>query len=168
MEKEKEKKVVRWIFISLIILIITSLIVIPFIGNNSIEDIKEEVLFEGPPQSLVDSIYTEILLMRIEHPTIVFAQILLETGYLTSDLFISNNNMFGMKVSGSRATTSNQIVNGYKFYPNWRESLIDYALLQMAFYRNISEEEYLKRLSSSYASDPNYIKKIQNIQKTLK
>jgi len=158
------------IYYSIILLIVAIIIILfTFKGDSNKEETKTNNIIENSTnQSLVDSIYTEILRMRIEHPTVVFSQLLLETGYFTSELFITNNNMFGMKASGSRATTSNHIVNGYKWYPNWRESLIDYALLQMAFYRNISESEYLKRLSISYASDPNYVKKIQNIQKTLK
>lgn len=154
------------IFFSLVLTLISIGIII---SKASKEKPKEEPKMEvSINQSLVDSVHTEILRLRMEHPTIVFSQILLETGYFTSELFMTNNNMFGMKASGSRATTSNVIVNGYKYYSNWRESLIDYALLQMAFYRGITETEYLKRLSISYASDPNYIKKIQNIQKTLK
>lgn len=168
MDKIYKNRIFNWIF-GVICTILVVIIIIPYVNpKESDEDSIESLNPINSPQSLIDSIYTEILIMRIEHPTIVFAQVLLETGYLTSDLFISNNNLFGMKASGSRATTSNVIVNGYKYYPTWRESLIDYALLQMAFYRRIDEDEYFKRLSSSYASDPNYIKKIQNIQKTLK
>lgn len=156
------------IYFSLILALISIGIILIKSAKEISKKEEESKIEVSINQSLVDSVHTEILRLRLEHPTIVFSQILLETGYFTSELFMTNNNMFGMKASGSRATTSNVIVNGYKYYTNWRESLIDYALLQMAFYRGISETEYLKRLSISYASDPNYIKKIQNIQKTLK
>lgn len=114
--------------------------------------------------TLLDSIYDEILELEIQHPDIVFSQALLESNYASSDLFVSNNNLFGMKATGSRATTSDSIVNGYKWYSNWRESLIDYALLQMAFYRGLTEEEYYQRLSDNYAQDSKYVQKLKSIK----
>ena len=108
-------------------------------------------------QSLKDSIYTEILNLRLDHPEIVYQQIIHETGNLSSSIFKSNHNLFGMRASGNRATTSNKVVNGYKWYSSWRESLLDYALFQMAYYKNLEKDEYYSKLSKSYAEDENYI-----------
>lgn len=119
-------------------------------------------------QDILDSIWNEILYLELEHPEIVYSQILLETGYLNSKLFRTNNNLFGMRISGSRATTSNKIINGYKWYPHWKDSLLDYALLQMAFYKNKSKKEYHEKLSRVYAEDPLYVIKLQKIQESLK
>ena len=113
--------------------------------------------------SFFDSVYAEILRLNLEHPKIVYAQAVLETGYFTSELFESNNNMFGMRKSGSRVTTSNKIKEGYKWYPNWRESLLDYAFLQSSFYRRKTKEEYFSKLSRSYAEDPKYTAKLKKI-----
>lgn len=128
---------------------------------------KAEVPDQLDPKVTLDSIYTEILKLRLDHPTIVFSQVLLETGNLTSDLYKTNNNLFGMRVSGNRATTSIKIVNGYKWYKDWRESLIDYSLLQMAFYKDKSEEEYFNQLSRAYAQDASYIDKLKKIREKL-
>ena len=124
---------------------------------------NKPLIIETVNTTLLDSIYNEIIELELEHPEIVFTQVLLESSYATSDLFKSNNNLFGMKPSGSRVTTSDSIVNGYKWYPNWRESLIDYGLLQMAFYRGLSEAEYYQRLSDNYAQDSKYVEKLKSI-----
>lgn len=118
---------------------------------------KQEITKEVYVQRLKDSIYTEILTLRLEHPEIVYQQAMHETGDLTSSLFKTNKNLFGMKASGNRATTSNIVVNGYKWYPNWRESLLDYALFQMSYYRGLERDEYYSKLGRSYAEDENYI-----------
>ena len=130
--------------------------------NNTIEKLY---VIDNPLDkiSLSDSVYSEILRLNLEHPEIVYAQVTLETGHFTSELFESNNNMFGMRRSGSRVTTSNKIENGYKWYPSWRESLLDYAFLQSSFYRGKTKEEYFNKLSRSYAEDPKYVVKLKKI-----
>lgn len=153
---------------TIIILLILSVVGASLAGrtyfmNNS----HDKPVFEIPAEIVLDSIYTEILNLRLDHPNIVFSQVLLETGNLTSSLYKTNKNLFGMKVSGSRATTSLKVMNGYKWYPNWRESLLDYSLLQMSFYRNKTEEEYLKQLSKVYAQDSKYIDKLREIKQQL-
>lgn len=135
---------------------------------------KEQVKYLPAPVNKVstsdtlEEIYQEILTLKLDHPEIVFSQVILETGYLSSKLFQTHNNLFGMRVSGSRATTSTTIVNGYKYYSHWRESLVDYALLQMAFYRNKTKEEYYQKLERAYAEDPLYTDKLKYIEQQLK
>lgn len=116
---------------------------------------------------LLDSIKQEINRLGLLYPDVVYAQILHESHGLTSKLFITHNNLFGMKESHSRATTSKIIVDGYKWYPNWKESLMDYALLQMAYYRVNSKQAYYEELQESYASDSLYITKLKNIVKNV-
>lgn len=160
----------NWFLLTILLIILGVLITIKL---NFYSDVSKELPLEDaeeygflyPTQPTLDSIYSEILNLRLDHPNIVFAQVLLETGYLSSELYKNNNNLFGMKISGSRATTSTKIVGGYKWYPNWRESLLDYALLQMSFYRRLSEEEYFKKLSTTYASDHGYINKLKELMK---
>ena len=146
------------IFITFILIIVT-------LESFDTRDFKCYNYYEDSHlETTLDSIYYEINKLNLEHPEIVFSQVILETGYLTSKLYRENNNLFGMRVSGSRATMSNKIVNGYKWYPSWRESLIDYALLQMAFYKNKSEKEYFDKLSRVYAEDPYYVTKLKKIK----
>lgn len=107
--------------------------------------------------------------LSIKHPKIVIAQAILETGHFTSQLFILNHNLFGMRVAYKRPSThaDNSIrdnyVKGYAFYTTWENSVIDYALWQGSYARNLNEEQYFEKLQSVYAEDPNYVKRLKQI-----
>ena len=60
----------------------------------------------------------------------IIAQAILETGWFTSENCKKNNNVFGMKKAYTRMTTADTVIDGYSHYPNWRQSVIDYYLLQ--------------------------------------
>lgn len=128
--------------------------------------LTEQFIFEAR-KSQIEQIWIEINDLNIEYPSIVFSQAMLESNFATSDLFSENNNLFGMKYSGSRPTTSNKIHNGYKKYKDWRESIIDYALLQSCFYRNLSKDEYYNKLQSIYAEDKNYVINLKIIENKI-
>lgn len=117
----------------------------------------------------LDSIYNKIVYMNLKYPTIVFSQVIIETDSLTSGYYLNNHNLFGMHQSGSRATVSREMQGKLKYYNSWEESLIDYALLQMAFYRTLTKEEYLSKLQRTYAEDSNYRNMVEEMeQKVLK
>lgn len=122
---------------------------------------------EAPHPTLLDSVFIQIVKMRLEHPTIVMSQVIIESAHLESKLFEQNNNMFGMRQSGQRATTSLRMLGGYKYYDNWQQSLMDYALLQMAYYRGLTREEYFDQLGQRYASALNYVKVLKEVEKNL-
>ena len=98
--------------------------------------------------------------LKIAHPDIVMAQAIIESGNFKSNIFKENNNLFGMKMPEYRKTTAIGINRGAAVYRNWRESVIDYALWQGKRARYSTTNQYLRRLRS-YATDPNYIKKIK-------
>ena len=98
--------------------------------------------------------------LKIAHPDIVMAQAIIESGNFKSNIFKENNNLFGMKMPEYRKTTAIGINRGHAVYRNWRESVIDYALWQGKRARYSTTNQYLRRLRS-YATDPNYIKKIK-------
>lgn len=102
----------------------------------------------------------------IEHPHIVLAQMKLESGNYTSKLALENNNYFGMKQPRKRATTSIGEKNGYASYKSWVHSVLDYALWQKEYARELTENQYLDSLSS-YAEDKNYTFKIKKLSKNL-
>lgn len=158
------KEWIKWIIFIIISIGINIFCIINFKGNIINKKQTKEIVTQ-PKQSLYDSIYTEIIRLNIEHPSIVYAQVLHETDSCRSHLFQTNHNLFGMKCSGSRATTSCEVVNGYAWYSNWRESLLDYALLQMSHYKNLTDEEYYERLRLRYASDKEYINKLKKFIK---
>lgn len=102
--------------------------------------------------------------INLQNADIVYAQILLETGYLTSSLYFTNNNLFGMKVAKQRPT-SNINPKGYAKYNTWQESVLDYALWQTKYAHNLSKTEYLQFLARYYAEDKEYINKLKSLLK---
>ena len=102
----------------------------------------------------------------IEHPHIVLAQMKLESGNYTSKLALENNNYFGMKQPRRRLTTSLGEKNGYASYQSWVHSVLDYALWQREYARQLTENQYLDSLSK-YAEDKKYILKIKKLVKNL-
>lgn len=117
--------------------------------------------------SLKDSVLNFIYDMRLEHPYIVYAQCIVETGNFTSIIMKENNNLFGMKLPERRATLALGVKKGHAYYRDWKESIIDYSLYQMAYMRGLTEEEYFERLSKSYAMDEYYIKKLRQLKQKL-
>lgn len=116
-----------------------------------------------PSFVLVDSAMS---LIGIEHKDIVMAQMILESGNFKSDLSKSNHNYFGMEKAYQRPCVALGERNGYAYYRNWVYSVIDYALWQEYYANDLSEEEYLERLSN-YASDKNYAEKVKKLAKTF-
>lgn len=97
--------------------------------------------------------------LNIKFPHIVLAQAKLETGNFTSKVFRENNNLFGMKESSMRITTSKGTENNHAYYNNWYESLLDYSFYQCRYLSNLqTEEQYLQYLGQSYAESPEYVK----------
>ncbi len=105
-----------------------------------------------------------LLQLNIRFPHIVYAQAVLETGNFKSNIFSSNNNLFGMKEAKVRATTNLGTDLGHAVYGHWRESVVDYALFQCAFLTKIKTEEgYYEYLKQNYAESPNYVSKVKEL-----
>jgi len=102
--------------------------------------------------------------LKIQFPYIVMAQSMLETGHWKSDVFYQNHNLFGMKLSSRRVTTSKGTNLGHAFYDHWRESVYDYAFYQCRYLNGIKDEsDYFSYLSANYAGDTLYVEKIKNL-----
>lgn len=107
-----------------------------------------------------DKVLALIFEMRIEHPYVVLAQARLESGNFNSQIFRENNNLFGMKMPWRRATFASGVNRGHAVYDSWEHSVYDYALWQSAYMRGLTQEQYLERLSGSYAEDRGYKQKL--------
>jgi uncharacterized FlgJ-related protein len=123
---------------------------------------------ELTPENLRSFIKT----LNLQHPDIVYAQAMLETGNLTSSLLKTNSNLFGMKVPSSRAKVSVKNKSQYSYFERttlegWQMSVIDYALWQSRYANYKSKDEYFKYLSKHYAEDPDYVDKLKKIIKKL-
>lgn len=101
---------------------------------------------------------------RIKYPSIVRAQINLETGYLTSKIFKENKNLFGMRYPFQRETTALGELYNHAFYKDYKESVIDYKIWQSLYYHK-GENYYTFLQRMGYATDEKYLKKLQKIVK---
>lgn len=99
--------------------------------------------------------------INVKYPHIVLAQAQFETGHYKSKIFKENKNLFGLKEAKQRATTSKGTKLGHAHFNTWKESVLDYSLLQCKYMSKLSEEEYYAYLAKNYAEDPNYIIKIR-------
>ena len=101
-----------------------------------------------------------LYIMKVEHPEIVFIQAQIESGNFKSNIFKEGNNLFGMKVAERRITTAIGKIRGHAAYLSWKDSVLDYKLMQEKYAKGKSKQQYLAYLKN-YAEDPNYITKIK-------
>lgn len=114
---------------------------------------------EFTPEKLKNSIYS----LNFQYPDIIYAQAVLETSNFQSPIFKQNNNCFGMKKAESRITTNEGIQLNHAYYSSWESSLIDRALWDASYARNLSKEQYLQLLGEIYAEDEQYINKLKKL-----
>lgn len=112
---------------------------------------------------LMESVYDRIFQLRLEHPDIVMAQCILESGEFTSDIFINGNNCLGMKVPGQRPTFAVGVYRNHARFKSWHDCIADYALWQSAYGRGLSDDAYLALLNRIYAEDGSYAAKLKSI-----
>lgn len=119
-------------------------------------------------------------------PDEVYAQMLLESAHLKSDLTVKANNLMGMRYPFSRKTTAigiylgktGEIIIGdkselkkyakeshYAVYASWQDAVADYKLWQESVFR--VKEKYLAFLGNVYAEDSLYVNKIQKMVKKV-
>lgn len=104
--------------------------------------------------------------LNFKFPHIVLAQAMLETNNFKSQVFLENNNLFGMKEATMRICTAKGTQFNHAYYDNWVESLYDYAFYSSKYLSDITtENDYLSYLGQSYAQDKEYVVKISNMIK---
>lgn len=137
--------------------------------NNAIKamSIEEKIVLINEADPFTKKKMAEMLKeLNVDFPWIPMAQSMVETGNWKSDIFVENNNLFGMKEAKSRITTAIGTNKNHAEYNTWRESVYDYAFYQSRYLGKIkSESDYYQYLAASYAEDPKYIHKIKEIIK---
>lgn len=100
--------------------------------------------------------------LNVKYPLIALSQMKLESANGTSPIFKKNNNLFGMKMPGTRPTTALGIANNHAKYAHWRQSVIDYAMWQ-AYVMNTenvsSEDAWLEYINRFYSEIPGEYKR---------
>lgn len=158
---------VRPVTIFWILLVIAGVTItaISFTGNHeSNNDEAINHLNDSTSKSeLMESVYDRIFQLRLEHPNIVMAQCILESGEFTSDIFVNGNNCLGMKVPGQRPTFAVGVYRSHARFRSWHDCIADYALWQSAYGRGLSDDAYLALLDRIYAEDGSYAAKLKSI-----
>lgn len=157
--------------ITIVLLMLTSLIVMSvyFFSENekiksnpnivdlsNIEAEERIIILNNSDEFSEDKLKDYILDLNIKFPDIAFAQARYESGNWGTnkgaELFEKNNNLFGMKEATSRTTTCRGTQYGHAYYDHWRMSVLDYAMWQDAYARDIkTRDEYIAYLKRVYA-----------------
>jgi flagellum-specific peptidoglycan hydrolase FlgJ len=115
-----------------------------------------------------ENLWKTIKEMNIEHPEIVFAQAILETGTFSSNVFKTCNNLFGMRMPSKRLTVAKKPKKkgGYAQYDSWIQSVEDYKLFQdYVFERKgkLGKAKYFGYLDRVYCESTGYSQKLKKI-----
>lgn len=104
---------------------------------------------------LKDSIYQIMEQYDIHHKDIVYAQMILETGNFKAKIFTKKQNLLGLRHR-----------KGYYNFKHWSECIKMYKeKIQSRYKKGEDYYKFLKRIH--YATDPNYIKKLKKLIKTI-
>lgn len=131
--------------------------------------LSSDVVTTVKMQSTRKSVIERLEDFGMKYPKVFLCQVYLETGNLKSAIFQENKNLVGMKLPRIRPTLAIGENRGHAVYITAADSITDYILWQQAFSRGISEcssdEEYIDYISTFYAEDPNYARKLRSIYK---
>lgn len=98
----------------------------------------------------VETVRAEIIAQGIQHPDIVLAQAIKESGWFKcTNCSLDGNNVFGFYWKGD-----------YKSWDTWQEGVFYYATWQKKWYKGGDYFEFLTK--KGYAEDPDYVKDLKN------
>lgn len=121
--------------------------------------IKDKQAFSKPKQShlpelTIPNLYQEIIRNGIQHPRIVLAQAILETGWFRSSLCRNRHNLFGL---------TNPKTGKYYEFNHWTESVRAYYTKVQYKYKGGNYLLWLRNIG--YAEDPRYVRKVIKVLK---
>lgn len=155
----------RWWLVILFPILTALVIGLTVTRKQKIEYVPIERVDSVLTTDTYEAIFDYIFQMRIDHPTIVMAQCIEESGNFHSELFVKAHNCLGMKVPGSRPTHAVGVYKGHARFKNWHDCIADYAIWQSIYGRNMSETEYYALLDRIYAEKQGYSTRLKNIIK---
>lgn len=168
-----KQKYLKRMWRGLAVLLLSILIILVIRSCNTTEPVPSQPAFgceyaeeqaaEPVPETLFDEVYDYIFKLRIDHPDIVMAQCIEESGGFTSKLFVEGHNCLGMKVPGSRPTLAVGTMLGHARFNSWRECIADYAIWQSTFARRLTKDEYFAYLDRVYAEKKGYSGRLKAI-----
>ena len=179
MEEEKQNgqaefyKIIATIAITAVFLLAISIfsLIATIESNEKIIDkkvvkIENKVIVKHAKKVTDKELFDYLVQLNIRFPKVVLAQAKLETGNYKSHVFQTKKNLFGMKLAKSRPTTGQGTGAEYAYYKSWKESVIDYALLQTSYYRHCrTEQQYMEQLQKTYCESNMYIQHLKELMK---
>jgi uncharacterized FlgJ-related protein len=150
-------------------------------ANKNYIDVTADMTVPPTPLN-VENLKKEIENNEIICAHEVFAQMMLESGNLSSFLLKKSNNMLGMRYPAKRNTTACGIYlpaqdtiimgtqeelrklaaqNNYAVYASWQDAVADYKLWQESAFK--MKDRYLEFLGKVYAQDTLYVTKIRKM-----
>lgn len=155
------------VFIALGLALASSLVV-GLMNLNKINQIKfitqetKNIIIKEHNEFTKERLKDYIKELNIKYPEVVYAQAVIESGNFTSQIYLENNNLFGLRCAKLRPTTCKNENAGFAVYDDWRASVLDYALLQATINLR-TKDQYMQYLAQTYAQDSTYIQKINKI-----
>lgn len=134
-------------------------------GQDMYHEVKVEFTYDTKQVLTIDSLYSIVKSFNPKYPEIIVAQAIEETGTFKSNLFVLHGNLFGMKLAESRPTVAcYKTKSGFAGYCGDKVlmSVTDRILLDAAFYRGLSKEEYFRKLGRTYAENPKYVSNLKS------
>ena len=132
-------------------------------------DINKKKEVKGKMPFTEKNLAQELKKQGVMYPDVALAQSMLETGHFKSNVFLDNNNLFGMKHPRQRPTLSKGPNRGHASFNNWQDSVKDYKMWQdYNKLTNLSKDQYISKLNRIYCMPPscgsnNYAKKVQSL-----
>lgn len=129
------------------------------------ENLKETVKVDSALTEM--NIYNMLIINGIKYPEVVLSQIMIETGYLSSKLVRTHNNLLGMTVPSKRETTAIN-KNGFARYITWIDCIVDYKFYQdyvLSRHDIKTRAQYIAFLHKNYAKSPTYKKRLTQLSK---
>lgn len=108
------------------------------------------------PELTIPNLYAEIIRNGIQHPKIVLAQAILETGWFTSPVCRNKHNLFGL---------TNPRTGKYFEFGHWTESVRAYYTKVQYRYKGGNYLLWLKDIG--YAENPNYIREVIGVLRMI-
>lgn len=108
------------------------------------------------PELTIPNLYAEIIQNGIQHPKIVLAQAILETGWFTSSVCRNKHNLFGL---------TNPRTGKYFEFGHWTESVRAYYTKVQYRYKGGNYLLWLRKIG--YAEDPRYVRSVIRVLKML-
>ena len=108
------------------------------------------------PELTIPNLYQEIIRNGIQHPRIVLAQAILETGCFRSPLCRNRHNLFGL---------TNPKTGKYYEFNHWTESVQAYYTKVQYKYKGGNYLLWLRDIG--YAEEPRYVREVIKVLKTM-